>query len=146
MTERESEFLRGFRAAFEEGNRAWNKGEFERVYGGLPADARYELSATWPNAQPLCGPDEIVQFFRDFRETFPDARADLGEFVEAGDQTVVVELRVSGTGESSEARTTMEIWQVWEFRDGVPNRVSEFRDRRTALEAARAGHPMEGKA
>jgi ketosteroid isomerase-like protein len=146
VAERESEFLNNFRAAFEEGNRAWNEGEFERAYGWLPADLRYELSSTWPNAQALCGPAEIVQFFRDFRETFPDARADLGEFVEVGDETGVVELRVSGTGGSSEARTAMEIWQVWEMPGGMPVRVREFRDRRSAIDAARAAQTTEQQA
>jgi ketosteroid isomerase-like protein len=146
VAERESEFLTGFRAAFEEGNRAWNEGDFERVYGGLPVDLRYELSPSWPDARPLRGPAEIVQFFRAFRDTFPDARGDLGEFIQAGDETVVVELRVSGTGSSSEAPTAMQIWQVWEMRGGVPTGVREFLDRRSALDAARAGQPIEGQA
>jgi ketosteroid isomerase-like protein len=140
----ESELLKGFRAAYLEGSRAWNEGDFERAYGGLPEDFDYEPLGSWPHARRLRGPAEIVPFFEDFREAFPDARGTRYEFIQAGEQTVIVGFQVTGTGASSGAGTEMEIWQVWEIAEGLrPLRIKEFPDRRTAIEAAGAKEPAE---
>ena len=144
MTE-ESELLKAFREAFEEGNRAWNEGDVERAYAVLPDRLEYRLSPTWPEARILRGRDEVVAFFQAFQETFPDARTESYEYLEAGEGTVIVSFRVIGSGRSSGAGTEMEIWQVWKLReldDGLTvTSVSEFNDRQEALEAARIGEP-----
>jgi ketosteroid isomerase-like protein len=135
----ESEFLRAFRKIYEEGNRAWNEGDFKRAYAALPDDIDYRIAPTWPEARPLRGPDEVVAFFENLREAFPDARTGPLEFIEADERTVIVGFRVIGTGRSSGAGTAMEIWQVWEMREGlIPGRVTEFRERKAALKAAGA--------
>jgi ketosteroid isomerase-like protein len=136
----ESEFVRGMRSAFEQGNRAWNEGDFERAYQTLGDHFEYKLAATWPQTRPLRGRAEVVKFFRDFRETFPDARSGPLEFLEVGERRVIVGFPVVGTGRVSGARTEMEIWQVWELAaGGMPVRVDEYPDRGAALRAARAG-------
>jgi len=71
----ESERMRAFRAVMEEGHRAWNEGDFERAYGALPEDFEYQLGSIWPQARALRGPDEIVAFFHEAREMFPDLRS-----------------------------------------------------------------------
>jgi ketosteroid isomerase-like protein len=143
----ESEFLKAFKQAFEEGNRAWNEGDVKRAYAVLPDDLDYRLAPTWPQARVLRGGDEVVAFFEDFQETFPDARTSSHEFMEIDERTVIVGFRVVGTGRSSGAGTAMEIWQVWEIREGlVPARVSEFTNRRAALEAAGVAEPAEREA
>jgi hypothetical protein len=40
-----SELLKAFRAVYEEGNRAWNEGDFKRAYGGLTDDRRAAMEA-----------------------------------------------------------------------------------------------------
>ena len=74
MSAAESELGRALRQLYEEGNRAWNDGDFERAYQALGDDIEYELASTWPQSKPLHGRAEVVEFFEDFRETFPDAR------------------------------------------------------------------------
>jgi ketosteroid isomerase-like protein len=133
----ESEALKAFRAIYEEGNRAWNEGDVRRAYAALPEDFEHQLAPTWPNARPLRGPDEVVSFFEDFQATFPGVRTSRHEFIEVDERTMIVGFRVSGTGRTSGASTRMEIWQVWEMREGmIPSRVVEFADRDTALAAA----------
>jgi ketosteroid isomerase-like protein len=140
----ESELLKAFKRVFEEGNRAWNEGDVKRAYSALPADLDYRLAPAWPQARVLRGGDEVVAFFEDFQETFPDARTSSHEFIEVDDRTVIVGFRVTGTGRTSGAGTAMEIWQVWELREGmVPFRVREFHQRGEALEAAGAGNAAE---
>lgn len=139
-TARETGLVGIFREPFQAANRAWNEGDFRRAYAGLSDTFVYHLSPTWPRARALHGRDEVVAFFEDFREIFPDARSgpDL-ELVEAGERTLVVGFGVVGTGRSSGAGTAMEIWQVWDMDERlVPLRVTEFHDRSSALDAARA--------
>jgi ketosteroid isomerase-like protein len=146
----ESELLRAFREAFEEGNRAWNAGDVKGAYAALPDRLEYRLSPTWPEARVLRSRDEVVAFFEAFQETFPDARTESYEYLEAGEGTVIVGFRVTGSGRSSGAGTEMEIWQVWKLReldDGLTTTsVKEFNDRHEALEAAGIREPSAGGA
>jgi ketosteroid isomerase-like protein len=135
----ESELLRAFKQAFEEGNRAWNAGDVKGAYAALPDRLEYRLSPTWPEARVLRSRDEVIAFFEAFQETFPDARTESYEYLEAGGGTVIVGFRVTGSGRSSGAGAEMEIWQVWSLRldDGLTtSSVKEFNDRQEALEAA----------
>ena len=83
--------------------------------------------------------DDVIEFFEVFQETFPDARATPHEYMEGPDGTLLAGFRVAGTGRTSGATGEMEIWQVWEVRDEgnlTVTRVTEFTNRREALEAA----------
>ena len=139
MSAAESEFLRAFREGFEQGNRAWNAGDVKTAYAALPDQVEYRLAATWPEARVLRSRDEVIEFFEEFQETFPDARTASHEYMEGPAGTVLVGFRVAGTGRTSGAVGEMEIWQVWEIRDQdnlTVTRVTEFTTRREALEAA----------
>jgi ketosteroid isomerase-like protein len=136
----ESELLKAFREAFEEGNRAWNQGDVKSAYAALPDQLEYHLSPTWPEARMLRSRQEVIAFFEDFQETFPDAQTTSHEYIEGVDGALIVGFLVSGSGRSSGAGTEMEIWQVWEVRaveEGLTTTsVTEFSERRDALEAA----------
>jgi ketosteroid isomerase-like protein len=136
----DSELLKAFREAFEEGNRAWNEGDVKSAYAALPDELEYRLSPDWPEARVLRSRDEVIAFFEDFQATFPDARTASHEYIEGDQGTVIVGFRVIGSGRTSGAGGEMEIWQVYEVRtleDGLAaTSVTEFNDRRAALEAA----------
>jgi ketosteroid isomerase-like protein len=144
----ESELLKAFREAFEEGNRAWNAGDVKQAYAALPDELEYRLSPTWPEARVLRSREEVVAFFEDFQQTFPDARTTAHEFIEAGGGVVIVGFHVIGSGRSSGAGTEMEIWQVWKVEtldDGLTTpSVTEFTDRQKALDAAGAAQAGAG--
>jgi ketosteroid isomerase-like protein len=139
MPPAETEFLRAFREGFEQGNRAWNAGDVKTAYAALPDRLEYRLAPTWPEARVLRSRDEVIEFFEDFQETFPDARTASHTYLEGAHGTVVVGFRVAGTGRTSGVQGEMEIWQVWEIRDQdtlAVTCVTEFTDRRDAVEAA----------
>jgi SnoaL-like protein len=139
-----SELLSVFREPYLAGNRALNEGDFKRAYAALPDDFEYNLALTWPNVRPLHGPDEIVPFFEDFHETFPDVRTQITvtELIPIDQRTMVTGFEVTGTGRTSGARVEMEIWQVWEFDERMlPRRLVEFHDRSAAFDAARDEAP-----
>lgn len=136
MSAAESEFGQTLRKLYVEGNRAWNEGDFERAYQVLGDDTEYELASTWPQSRPLRGRAEVVQFFEDFRETFPDVRTGPVEFVEVTERRLIVGFRVVGTARTSGIRIEMEVWQVWQLgEDGFSIRVKEYSDRTAALDA-----------
>ena len=136
LTTDESEIAQALRSTAEDINRAWNEGDFERAYSLLGDDFVYTLAATWPQSRPLHGRAEVVAFFKDFRETFPDAHAGPLEFIEVGPQRLILRFPVVGTGRASGVRTEIEIWQVWQLDEGVPVRCDEYPDRAAALRAA----------
>jgi len=139
MSAAESGFLRAFREGFEQGNRAWNRGDVKAAYAALPDQLEYRLATIWPEARVLRSRDEVIEFFEDLQATFPDARTASHEYVEGANGTVLVGFRVAGTGRTSGAVAEMEIWQVWEVRDQddpTVTRVTEFATRREALQAA----------
>ena len=139
MSSAGSEFLQAFRESFEQGTRAWNAGDIKVAYAALPDQLEYRLAPTWPEARVLRSRDEVIDFFESFLETFPDARTASHQFLEGNHGAVVVGFRVTGTGRTSGAEAEMEIWQVWEVRDQdalAVAGVTEFTDRREALEAA----------
>ena len=138
VVEQPQSLVETLRPTYEEGVRAWNAGDFRRAYGALPKGFEWRLASTWPNTKgTLRGPDEVVSFFEELREMFPDARVDRHEFVDVDHRHVIVGFRVTGTGRSSGASTEMEIWQLWEVsEDLVPVRMTEYTSRDTALDAA----------
>jgi ketosteroid isomerase-like protein len=140
-----SELLKAFREAFEEGNRAWNQGDVKSAYAALPEELEYHLSPTWPEARVLRSRDEVIAFFEGFQETFPDARTTSHEYIEGDQGTMIVGFRVTGTGRTSGAGTEMQIWQVWQVREDdeglTTTGVTEFTNRRDALEAAGVAEP-----
>ena len=144
MPASESDFLRAFREAFEQGNRAWNAGDVKTAYAALPDRVEYRLAPTWPEARVLRSRDEVIEFFEGFQEAFPDARTMSHEYVEGTSGTVLAGFRVAGRGRTSGAVAEMEIWQVWEIRDPdnlAVTRVTEFTNRSEALEAAGLSDP-----
>jgi ketosteroid isomerase-like protein len=135
--QQQSELLRGFKQIFEQANRAWNEGDVRSAYEAIPDEMEYRLSPTWPDAHVLHGRDEVVAFFEDFQQTFPDARTASYEFIEGPEGVVIVGFRVTGSGRSSGAGTEMQIWQVWRVSDElIPIGLTEYNDRRDALNAA----------
>jgi ketosteroid isomerase-like protein len=103
MSAAEPELLRAFREGFEHGNRALNAGDVKTAYAALPDQVEYRLAATWPEARVLRSRDEVIEFFEDFQQTFPDARTASHEYMEGPNGTVLVGFRVSGTGRTSGA-------------------------------------------
>jgi ketosteroid isomerase-like protein len=138
MPAAETELLRALREGFERGNRAWNVGDVRTAYAVLPDQLEYRLAPIWPDARLLQSRDEVIEFFEDFQETFPDARTVAHEYFDGAHGIVVVGFRVDGTGRTSGVKGEMEIWQVWEVRDQdlTVTRVTEFTNRREAVKAA----------
>jgi len=132
----ESNFLDVFRSAYEQGNEAFNRGDFQTAFGGLPDEFEFY---TWPDSPepgPHRGPGGVIRFFTDLRATLGGWSAKPTEYIDAGNGIVIVAIAVSGMAESVGLYAGGMGFQVWETRDLVPLRCREFASRKEALEAA----------
>ena len=69
-------------------------------------------------------------------DTIQDFEMRIDEFVDAGDEDVVVLVHYTGSGRSSGAPVSGEQGHVWTVRDGSAVRFRWFQSHREALEAA----------
>ena len=120
------------RRAYEAFSRAGLDALLEYVH----PDAEYDMSAAiGPYAGMYYGRAAIRNLLADYFETWEYVRMKPEDFIEVGDDHVVVLLRIhlrgKGSGVEVEARTT----NVWTMRDGKAVRVAVYNDKAEALEA-----------
>jgi ketosteroid isomerase-like protein len=120
------------RRAYEAFSRDGLDGLLEHVH----PDAEYDITAgIGPYAGMYYGRAAIRNFLADYFETWEYVRMKPEDFIEVGDDHVVVLLRIhlrgKGSGVEVEARTT----NVWTMRDGKAVRVAVYNDKAEALEA-----------
>jgi ketosteroid isomerase-like protein len=84
---------------------------------------------------PVRGRENIISFFADRGEMFHQLLSEIERSWEK-DDTVLVFLRVAGSGEASGAGFEIRIGHLWTVRDGLVVRGQGFGDRDQALEAA----------
>jgi ketosteroid isomerase-like protein len=86
---------------------------------------------------PIHGKDALRAYAEDWTEMFDDVRFEPVEVIDAGDDTVIAVMRISGRpkGTSAEA-LTLSVAGVSTIRDGKIARSREYWTREEALEAA----------
>ena len=86
---------------------------------------------------PIHGKDALRAYAEDWLEMFDDVRFEPVEVIDAGDDTVIAVMRISGRpkGTSAEA-LTLSVAGVNTIRDGKIARSREYWTREEALEAA----------
>jgi ketosteroid isomerase-like protein len=90
----------------------------------------------WPEARSIRGREAIWDFFVAAQEPWDEGSFELGEVIDAGDDTLVAEQRAEMRGKASGAGVAWNYWHVITMRDGKAVRSEWFRDRTEALEAA----------
>ena len=121
------------RRAYEAFSRAGLDGFLEYVH----PDAEYDATAAiGPFAGMYYGRAAIQDFLADYFDSWEYARMEPEDFIETGEDHVVVPLRLhlrgKGSGIEVEARTI----NVWTLRDGKAVRLAVYNDKAEALEAA----------
>jgi hypothetical protein len=136
--------LEQFKAAFLDGNEAFNRRDFRAAFAGLAPNCEWHPFEDIPQ-RVLVGPEQVGRFFeQEIFGTFPDWRSDPVHFLQANDGVFVVLMRGLGTGGASGAQTPLPLAEVWELSDGVPVRVREFTNWEAALSAAGLDPVMAG--
>jgi ketosteroid isomerase-like protein len=114
-------------------------GELEALTGLFSDDAELAdtggLGIAGTSAGTRRGPKGFLQSITEAQDAFEDYRVEPEDFIEA-DETVVVPVRISGTGRASGMRQEVHVAQLWLFREGKVVRGEVYRTVDEALEAA----------
>jgi ketosteroid isomerase-like protein len=85
---------------------------------------------------PIHGKDALRAYVQDWFDTFDDFRQEPVEFIDAGEDTFIAVLRVSGRAKLSGVETELTFAVVYTVRDGKILRGREYWTRDEALKAA----------
>jgi hypothetical protein len=131
----ESDFLKAFEAGFRYGNDAFSAGDVETALGGIPEGIEFHPPPEVSDS-PIHGRDQWIAFVHRLLDRYGKWRVEPLEFIEPREGVIVIKTDVSG---DADLPVTGEVWQVWEFDQGIVFRVREFRDEAAAFEAVEEG-------
>jgi ketosteroid isomerase-like protein len=118
-------------------NEAFHRGDFDAVEAAYHPDVIWQDLQHAPDAPPeVRGIDAVKRIWKDWIEAFPDLRADVTGYVDAGDSVVCV-VHWHGRGKESGAPIDLRTIDAYELRDGAIARVTiGYRSTQEALKAA----------
>jgi ketosteroid isomerase-like protein len=107
------------------------------LFDVLSPDIEWHVRSDLPDAGVYRGHEGVRQLLGRFEEILDEMWIRPEEFIDAGEETVIVPLRWGGTGKGSgvEVEERGETW-VFNVRDEKIVRVNEYGTRAEALEAA----------
>jgi ketosteroid isomerase-like protein len=120
------------RAGFE----AW-KARSTALFDQFAPDIEWEVRPDLPDATTYRGLEGVQEMLSQWMAVIGDMWFEPEDYIEAGDDQVVVPLRWGGTGKGSGApfEEQKETW-LFTVRDGKVTRIKEFATREAAFEAA----------
>src|SRR4051794_31990116 len=118
------------------GNAAFNGGDYEAAAESWHPDVEFRDRAHAADAsETLKGAQALLSLLSEWRESFDDFRAEISEYIEAGDHVVCV-TRWTGRGKASDAGVDVSQVDVYELREGKIVRATlAYPDKTTALDA-----------
>lgn len=122
------------RAGFE----AMGRGDMPGMLEVIDPDVEWTVREDLPDAGTYRGHEELLHLIGRFAEVLDDQWFEPQEFIEAPSNAVVVPLHWGGRGKSSGADVASRQDETWVFtvEGGKVVRVTEYSDKRDALEAA----------
>jgi uncharacterized protein len=117
------------------GYEAFSRGEWNSVFRAAHPDIELITTDRVTNPGTYRGVDDIRRFFEDLFAPFEEVVAEPEEFLERGDQVVVLVV-VRSRPRGSSAFIENRIGHLWTMRDGQVVRFQIFPEREKALEAA----------
>ena len=122
--------------------RVWREHDLEGALADLPQDFEW-LVPGFPGSEAAHGPDETLDFFRDWIEQWEDLRVDW-ELQPGRPDTVLACVDMRGRGWVSGAPVELHFAQVWSFREDVPVRMVYYADIEEGRRAAGLASPLPG--
>jgi uncharacterized protein len=119
--------------ALRAGYEAFNRGDTGAWLDGFDPDAELRELPNLPGTVHR-GHDGLREWAESLKETWEEYRFEPEEFTDAG-EFVLVSVRARGRGLGSGAPAEMQVFHVFELRDGKVLRVGGYIDRAEALEA-----------
>jgi ketosteroid isomerase-like protein len=112
----------------------WAQGDFGVARELLAPDFSWDQPAEAVESGSRRGP-EIRDALRNLFDVYDDYRVEASEFIDGGDEVVVV-ARSRGTAKASRMELDQMFAFVWTVQGGLLARLRVFTDREQALEAA----------
>ena len=129
MSEGNVELIRGLYRRFEEGD---EDGALALLDPAMEVHDRPEI----PDPQVYRGYDGVRAALQGSRDTFEQLNFIPEEYLDAGDDQVVVVFRFQGVGRGSGVEVDEQLAHRWTIRDGKPVRLTVHSSRDDALRAA----------
>lgn len=119
--------------------------DFEQIKPLFHKKIKWNQMKGFPNGGEYVGADEIFSHvFKDFKEEWTDWKADVQEFLDAGDDVIVVG-KYKGTFKKSGKQLEADFIHRYTFQQGVITKFKQYTD--TALfAAAMKGGPRQNQA
>jgi ketosteroid isomerase-like protein len=117
-------------------NAAFNEGDYDGFADSLHPEIEFRDHARAADASDaLKGTEALLSLLSQWRESFDDFRAEISEYIDAGDHVVCV-TRWTGIGKASNAAVDVSQVDVYELRQGKIVRATlAYSDKAQALEA-----------
>ena len=112
----------------------WARGDFRVAQELFAPDFSWDQNADAVEPGSRRGP-EVRDALRNLFDVYDDFRVEASEFIDGGDEVVVV-ARNKGTAKASRMELDQLFAYVWTFQGGRLARLRVFTDREQALEAA----------
>jgi ketosteroid isomerase-like protein len=118
----------------------WNRGELDLMMEPYAPDAVFDVSAVFPDVEPMRGEREMRRYWMELQETWGGGlRLDPLELLDVGDGRLVLDLRLWGTGTHSGIEVDQRLACLYEVGpDGKFVHMQLLPDVETALAAARS--------
>ena len=121
---------------------AFSRAGLDALIEHFHANAEYDATAAiGPYAGMYYGRAAIRSFLADYLESWEYVRMEPEDFIEAGEDHVVVLLRLHMRGKGSGVAVEAQTINVWTVRDGKAVRIAVYNDRAEALEAVGLSEP-----
>ena len=138
----EQRLLERFRTNYLAFVEAFNRRDLEAAFARTPRDFVFDVSSgitglagiDMLSPGVMHGREELIAFYRDWIEQFPDWHADVEGFAEPAPGVLLVTFTAGGTGRVSGVPIDGRITEVWDTRSR-PIRVSQHREEAKALQA-----------
>ena len=115
---------------------AFDRAGLEALLEYFHADTEYDATAAiGPYAGMYYGRAAIRGFLADYFESWEYVRMEPEEFIEVGNDHVVVLLRLRLRGKGSGIEVDAQTVNVWTMRDGIAVRIAIHNDKAEAIEA-----------
>ena len=115
---------------------AFSRAGLDALLEHFHPDSEYDVTAAiGPYAGMYYGRAAIRNFLADYFESWEYVRMDPEDFIEVGEDHVVVLLRMHMRGKGSGVEVEAQTINVWTMRDGKAARLAVYNDKSEALEA-----------
>ena len=114
---------------------AFKKRDIAGALEGVDHDIELEPSSMFPGQEVYRGHEDVLRFFAMFFEAWDEYHAEPVEFIDAGENVVVV-VHQRARGKGSGVMIESDMFQVWTLRDGKAVRVRVSESREEALRSS----------